>query len=120
MSTGQGRISREGPSSQSVFPARAAPGTHAEHAAIRLSAAGLRQDTILVCLTPRPSDTAHCARLVTRSLVRDGRRPRHLGGGVHLFFLSAMPHRYSTGARLDLAEILPRPPGLDGHPTLRL
>ena len=61
------------------FPARAAPGTHAEHAAIRLSAVGLRQDTILVCLTPRPSDTAHCARLVTRSLVRSGRRPRHLG-----------------------------------------
>jgi len=31
-----------------VFPARAAPGTHAEPAAIRLSAAGLRQDAILV------------------------------------------------------------------------
>ena len=29
-------------------------------------------------LTPRPSDTAHCARLVTRSLVRFGRRPRYL------------------------------------------
>jgi hypothetical protein len=26
-------------------------------------------------LTPRPSDAAHCARLVTRSLVRIGRRP---------------------------------------------
>ena len=32
-----------------------------------------------MCLTPRPSDTAHCARLVTRSLVRSGRRPSHLG-----------------------------------------
>jgi hypothetical protein len=31
-----------------------------------------------------------------------------------------MPHRYSTVARLDLAAILPRPPDLDGHPTLRL
>jgi hypothetical protein len=32
----------------------------------------------------------------------------------------AMPHRYSTVARLDLAAIRPRPPDLDGHPALRL
>ena len=30
-------------------------------------------------LTPRPSDTAHCARLVTRSLVRSGRHPGYSG-----------------------------------------
>jgi len=56
---------------------------------------------------------------VTRSLVRSGRRPRHLGR-VHLFFPSAMPHRYSTVAHLDLAAIRPLPPDLNGHPTLRL
>ena len=46
--------------------------------------------------------------------------PQAPRGGVHSFFPSAMPHRYSTVARLDLAAIRPRPPDLDGHPTLRL
>jgi hypothetical protein len=31
-----------------------------------------------------------------------------------------MPHRYSTVAHFDLAAIRPRPPDLNGHPTLRL
>ena len=44
-------------------------------------------------LTPRPSDTAHCARLVTRSLVRFGRRPVARGG---VRFSSA--HRAARGS----------------------
>ena len=108
MSTGQGRISREGPFSRPVFPARAAPGTHAEHAAIRLSAAGLRQDTILVCLTPRPSDTAHCARLVTRSLVRYGRRPSHLGAASICSFPA--PCRTADKALIAVTKNPPRVP----------
>jgi hypothetical protein len=44
-------------------------------------------------LTPRPSDTAHCARLVTRSLVRFGRRPVARGG---VRFCSA--HRAARGS----------------------
>ena len=54
---------------------------------------GLRQDTILVCLTPRPSDTAHCARLVTRALVQYGRRPSHLGAA----FICSFPAPCRTG-----------------------
>lgn len=46
--------------------------------------------------------------------------PQAPRGGVHLFFPSAMPHRYSTVAHLDLAAIRPLPPDLNGHPTLRL
>jgi hypothetical protein len=37
-----------------------------------------------------------------------------------LFFLGAMPHRYSTVAHWDLAAIRPLSPDLNGHPTLRL
>ena len=37
-------------------------------------------------LTPRPSDTAHCARLVTRSLVRFGRRPSTSGRRPFVLF----------------------------------
>ena len=43
--------------------------------------------------------------------------PQAPRGGVHLFFPSAMPHRYSTVAHLDLAAIRPLPPDLNGHPT---
>ena len=46
--------------------------------------------------------------------------PQAPRGGVHLFFPSAMPHRYSTVAHLDLAAIRPLLPDLNGHPTLRL
>jgi hypothetical protein len=35
-------------------------------------------------LTPRPNDTAHCARLVTQSLVRFGRRPGCSGAASDL------------------------------------
>jgi hypothetical protein len=48
-------------------------------------------------LTPRPSDTAHCARMVTRSLVRPGRRPQDTSGAASICSFSVMPHRYSTG-----------------------
>jgi hypothetical protein len=46
-SVGQGRIGGEDVASRPRFPARA-PGTHAEHAATRLSAMGLRQQTTSV------------------------------------------------------------------------
>ena len=46
--------------------------------------------------------------------------PQAPRGGVHLFFPSAMLHRYSTVAHLDLAAIRPLLPDLNGHPTLRL
>jgi hypothetical protein len=39
--------------------------------------------------------------------------PQAPRGGVHLFFPSAMPHRYSTVAHLDLAAIRPLPPDLN-------
>ena len=53
-------------------------------------------------LTPRPSDTAHCARLVTRSLVRFGRRP---GTSGRRPFVLSQHHSApaSTVAYLDLA-----------------
>jgi hypothetical protein len=60
-------------------PARAVPGTHAGHAAIRRSVAGLRQHAILVCRRRDRSTWRICARLVTRSPVRLGRRPRASG-----------------------------------------
>ena len=62
---------------------------------------GLRQDTILVCLTPRPSDTAHCARLVTRALVQYGRRPSHLGAA----FICSFPAPCRTGTPPRRIEI---------------
>jgi hypothetical protein len=67
-------------------PARAAPGTHAEHAATRFSVAGLRQHAIHVCGRRARSTRRITARLVTRSPVRlgrrlrtSGRRPSHVG-----------------------------------------
>jgi hypothetical protein len=63
-------------------PARAAPGTHAEHAehaATRLSAAGLRQRATHARGRRARSTRRIDARLVTRSPVRLGRRPRPSG-----------------------------------------
>jgi hypothetical protein len=69
-------------------------------------------------LTPRPSDTAHCARLVTRSLVRSGRRPRHLGATSACSFRAPFRTGIPPWRAWIWRQIPPRPPDLDGHPTL--
>jgi hypothetical protein len=84
---GQGRISREGPSSRLTFPARAALGTHAEYAAIRRSATGPASTCDSSCADAE-TDHRGALRTLGNPITRAARTPpQHLRGGVRLLRL---------------------------------